>query len=262
MNPTIDLLLARKSIRVYTDQAIPPDAKENILQAAMRAPTAGNMMLYSIIDVEEQALKDRLAVTCDNQPFIAKAPYVLLFTADYQRWYDYYMASGVPQVCQERGLEMRLPQEGDLLLACCDAIIAAHSAVIAAEALGIGSCYIGDILERFEIHRDLFRLPRYVLPIALVCFGYPTPEQTARKQIARFDAKFIVHQNTYHHLETQELEELFRPRNEQLLVLGPRKDGIQNMGQFNYLNKFSAEFSVEMNRSVRKMIESWSHPSA
>ena len=88
--------------------------KQAILQAAMRAPTAGNMMLYSIIDVENQALKDRLAVTCDDQPFIAKAPFVLLFVADYQRWYDYYLVCGVERLCLERDIPLRTPQEGDL----------------------------------------------------------------------------------------------------------------------------------------------------
>ena len=56
----------------------------------MRAPTAGNLMLYSIIEIEDQALKDRLAVTCDDQPFIAKAPWVLVFVADFQKWMDLF----------------------------------------------------------------------------------------------------------------------------------------------------------------------------
>lgn len=257
MESTLNLLLSRKSVRVYQDRLIDQASRDTILQAAMRAPTAGNMMLYTIIEVEDQARKDRLALTCDNQPFIAKAPYLLLFLADYQRWYDYYLAGGVAEMCAQRGLEMRRPAEGDLLLACCDAFIAAQTAVVAAEALGIGSCYIGDILECWEIHRDLFQLPPYVLPVTLICFGYPTEEQAARQQPARFEQRFIVHRDRYQRLDTPALEEMFRPRNEQLLAHGSRQDGIQNAGQFNYIHKFSAEFSVEMSRSVRAMIQSW-----
>jgi nitroreductase len=63
----------------------------------MRAPTAGNLMLYSIIEVEDQALKERLALTCDNQPFIAKAPWVLIFVADYQKWIDLFEHCRVDQ---------------------------------------------------------------------------------------------------------------------------------------------------------------------
>lgn len=257
MNQTIELLSNRKSVRVYSDRPVTRNEKDIILQAAMRAPTAGNMMLYSIIEVEDQALKDRLAVTCDNQPFIAKAPYVLLFLADYQRWYDAYRAGGVKALCDQRGVEMRLPEEGDLLLACCDTLIAAQTAVVAAESLGIGSCYIGDIIEQYETHCEMFCLPEYVAPVTLVCFGYPTPEQAARKQPERFDQKFIVHRDQYHQLTPDEIQEWMQPRDDQMAAAGPRQDGIQSAAQFNYFRKFSADFSVEMSRSVRAMIRRW-----
>ena len=80
---------------------------------------------------------------------------------------------------------MRKPQEGDLFLACNDALIAAQTAVVAAESLGIGSCYIGDIMENYEAHRDLFGLPQYVFPICLLCFGYPTQGQMQRPMTPR-----------------------------------------------------------------------------
>ena len=258
MNATLDLLMNRKSVRRYEQRPIPDAQKDLILGAALRAPTAGNMMLYSIIEVEDQALKDRLAITCDNQPFIAEAPYLLLFLADYQRWFDYYLASGVEELCQQRDLELRRPQEGDLLLACCDTLIAAHTAVIAAESLGIGSCYIGDILERYEIHREMFALPKYVLPVTLICFGYPTPGQADRKLTPRFAREYIVHKNSYQHINETELGKMMQARSEKFAEHGDRHPEAQNFGQFNYLRKFSAEFTREMSRSVRKMIASWS----
>ncbi len=63
----------------------------------MRAPTAGNMQLYSILEVEDQALKDRLAVTCDDPALHRQVSWVLLFLADYQRWYDGFRAFGVEE---------------------------------------------------------------------------------------------------------------------------------------------------------------------
>ena len=260
MNPTLEVIMNRRSVRVYSDRKITDTDKHSILQAAMRAPTAGNMMLYSILEIDDQPLKDRLAETCDDQPFIARAPLLLLFLADYQRWYDYYRAAGVPELCRQRGQEMRQPSEGDLLLAACDTLIAAHSAVIAAESMGIGSCYIGDILEEFEIHQHLFDLPPYVLPLTLVCFGYPAHEDVPHRLSPRFDAQWIVHQNRYHRLDPAELEEMMGPRNAQVAAAS-RKDGLTNAGQVNYFQKFNAEFSFEMTRSVRKMIASWVEPN-
>ena len=66
---------------------IEPEVKRDFLAATLRAPTAGNLMLYSIIDITDQATKDALAESCDNQPFIATAPMLWLFVADYQRWW-------------------------------------------------------------------------------------------------------------------------------------------------------------------------------
>lgn len=81
---TIQELFDRKSVRVFTDQEILPEEKELILKAAAAAPTAGNQQLYTILDITDQELKDKLAETCDHQPFIAKAKMVLIFCADYQ----------------------------------------------------------------------------------------------------------------------------------------------------------------------------------
>ena len=147
MTHTLDIIHNRKSVRAYEDVPIRTEDKEEILHAAMRAPTAGNMMLYSIIEIQDQTMKDTLVATCDHQPFIATAPLVLLFAADYQRWYDYFVFSGVEEFCKRSGTSMRKPEEGDLLLACCDAMIAAQTAVLAAESLGIGAGFFGDIRE-------------------------------------------------------------------------------------------------------------------
>jgi nitroreductase len=223
----------------------------------MRAPTAGNLMLYSIIEVTDQKAKETLARTCDNQPFIARAPWVLFFLADYQKWFDTYNISGVAEVCAQNGKNMRMPQEGDLFLACCDALIAAQTAVIAAESLGIGSCYIGDIMENYETHRELFDLPRFVFPIALVCFGYPTRQQRERKQTLRFDRRFVVFENHYQRLRGDDFERMYHEREKQLLVNREEVRGARNLGQLMYNKKYNADFTKEMNRSVREILRRW-----
>jgi len=250
LNETLSLIDNRRSVRAYQDRPIAPEVVDAIIQAAMRAPTAGNMMLYSIVEIQEQAIKEKLAVSCDNQPFIAKAPLALLFLADYQRWVDFFIASDVPAYCEAHGQDMRLPGEGDLLLACCDALIAAQTAVIAAEALGLGSCYIGDIMENYEYHRALLDLPRYTFPVALVCFGYPST--TAKSRTPRFPQPYIHFKNAYRRLDEAALEDMFARR-----ALPNYYGDATNLGQHIYARKFGADFSVEMTRSVRAAIQSW-----
>lgn len=252
MNETIRTIRSRRSVRAYQDRPVDRDTVDAIVHAAMRAPTAGNMMLYSIIEIEDQAIKDELAVSCDNQPFIARAPLVLLFLADYQRWFDVFVTSDVRSHCEAEGKEFRFPGEGDLLLACCDALIAAQTAVIAAESLGIGSCYIGDIMENYEVHRELLNLPQYAFPVALLCFGYAKTVSSARKLTPRFPQETIHFRNRYERLDKATLDKMLQSRDSQRNAANAA-----NVGQLVYTRKFSSDFSIEMTRSVKKAIQTW-----
>jgi nitroreductase len=256
MNPTLELIMNRRSTREYDPTPLAQEEKDAILQAAMRAPTAGAMMLYSILEIEDQDLKNKLVDTCDHQPFIAAAPYLLLFLADYQRWMDLYEAAGSPGRARELGIVPRAPAEGDLVLALMDALIAAQTAALAAESLGIGSCYIGDIIENAEAHRELFALPRYTFPAALLCFGRPV-KPPERPQTPRFERRFIVHQNLYRRFTAEELNDLHLPFGMHSFEPRTFQNGAQNVVQANYIRKFTADFSLEMNRSVREMLKEW-----
>lgn len=258
MNETLKVINSRRSTRAFSDRKISLEEKGIILQAAFRAPTAGNMMLYSIIEVEDQAIKDQLVQTCDNQPFIAKAPLVLVFIADYQRWWDYYQICGSEERALELNRKTRKPGPGDLLLACCDALIAAQNAVIAAESLGIHSCYIGDIMENYELHREIFNLPGYTFPIAMLCFGYPRNPENHPDQTPRFRNEYIVFKNKYKRLDEANFQQMFAHLDEKFQKTDPPNTGAKNVGQQNYLRKFIADFSFEMNRSVEAMLKQWS----
>ncbi len=257
MNPTLEVIHKRRSVRKYDPVPLTREDKDAILAATMRAPTAGNMMLYSIIEVEDQTLKDKLAVSCDNQPFIASAPYVLLFAADYQRWMDLFEFSGAPQKNKEVGLKTRTPEEGDLVLACCDALIAAQTAVIAAESMGIGSCYIGDILENCETHRELFELPRFTFPVTLLCFGRPASVREEVRLTRRYDPKFVVFQNKYRRVGGSEFPEMLRAISAQTFPELSAEEGSKLFAEKMYTRKFISDFSIEMTRSVKKWIDLW-----
>jgi nitroreductase len=257
MNETLSVIVNRKSSRQFLAKAISEETKTDIIGATLRAPTAGNLMLYSIIEVNEQAAKDTLAVSCDHQPFISRAPWVLLFLADYQRWFDYFEVCGTGDFARRAGLPVRNPAEGDLMLACCDALIAAQTAVIAAESCGLGSCYIGDIMENYETHRDLFKLPRYTFPICLLCLGYPTKAQKARPPTSRFDREFIVFENSYQRLGKKELKKMFEKEQARTFKHSKELNGAANVGQLIYRRKFTAGFTMEMNRSVKAILKQW-----
>ena len=233
MNEIIRQLHARKSVRVFTDRDITPEEKNAILEASVQAPTAGNQQLYTILDITDQKLKEALVDTCDHQPMIAEAKMVLIYCADCKKWYDAYEATDCAP---------RKPGVGDLLLAVCDAVIAAQNAVTAAESLGIGSCYIGDVMENCEQQRELLGLPEYVMPVGMVIFGYPTEQQMRRVKPERVPMKHVVHENTYRAMDAEELEEMWTPR----AGLRPYDEYMRAFCN----RKYNSDFSKEMTRSV------------
>jgi len=238
MNEVIRQLYARKSTRAFLDKPIPLEAKEAILQAAVMAPTAGNQQLYTILDITDQEIKDQLVKSCDNQPFIASAPMVLIFCADCRKWYEAFRAAG----CQPRK-----PGVGDLLLAVSDTNIAAQNAVVAAESMGIGSCYIGDVMENAEVHQKMLGLPQYVFPAAMLVFGYPTQQQKERTKPQRVEMKHVVHENAYREMDAAELEEMFRYK------AGQRT--YQEWMQAFCDRKYNSDFSREISRSVGEYLK-------
>ena len=238
MNQVIQQLKDRKSVRVFLDKPIPTEEISAILEAAVNAPTAGNQQLYTVIHVTDPQLKAQLAESCDHQPFIAKAPLVLVFCADCRKWYKTFA---------ECGCEPRKPGVGDLLLAVSDTNIAAQNAVVAAHSLGIGSCYIGDIMENAELQRKLLSLPEYVFPAAMLVFGYPTAGQLERPKPPRSDMRHIVHENCYRDMDAEELKQMLSCKT------GERSFEDWILAFCN--RKYNSDFSREMTRSVQVFLK-------
>lgn len=241
MNEVIRQLNERKSVRVFTDQPIEESIVQGILEATTMAPTAGNQQLYTILRITDPDLLERLSDSCDHQPFIAKGKLVLVFCADCLKWYDAFTHVG----CYPRQ-----PGPGDLLLAVDDALIAAQNAVVAAESFGVGSCYIGDIMENIETQREILGLPEFVFPAALLVFGYPTEQQKKRKKPERVDMKYIVHENRYHRMDATQLEAMFMSK-------APDGQYGEWMAAFCQ-RKYNSDFAREMSRSVAEYLKQYS----
>ncbi len=237
MNNVIQQLIDRKSVRQFTDKPISNEDKDLIITAASNAPSAGNMQLYSIIDVTDEKVKEKLSVTCDNQPFIKEAKMVLVFLADYRKWYLGFKEVGEP----------RKIGPGDIHLALADANIAAQNAVTAAWSLGIGSCYIGDISEQYEEVTKLLKLPEYIVPASMVVFGYPTENQLERVKPERVKNKYLVFENEYRDFNAEEFKDMWSYKT------GPLEYE-EYMKRF--LNrKYNSEFCDEMNRSMKEYLK-------
>lgn len=128
-----------------------------------------------------------------------------------------------------------------MILATNDTVIAAHAACMAAESLGIGSCYIGYIIEQWEEHQKMFQLPQFVAPVSMLVFGYPTQQQKNRPQTSRFPQKMIVMENGYHDLTEEELQEFYP----------------DDKARAFYNRKYISDFALEMVRSAEEILKNW-----
>lgn len=244
----------RSSTRQFeADADITQGQRDAVLHAASRAPSAGAMMMYSIIDIREQATRDRLAVLCDNQPMIAKAPWALVFVVDYCKWIDLFEYAGCldDAFARESGCARRPhPGLGDFAIAAQDAVIAAQNAVIAAEAVGLGTCYIGDVIENAEAVRALLDLPPHTVPLSMLILGAPrkrrpaTPHPTVNlvmsERYRRADAETLDAQ-------VREMDAMFRPHANEA---GARVRDI-------YTRKHTSSFMAEMSRSMELWLKNW-----
>lgn len=234
-NPILSALNGRKSVRVFTGEPVTGEERAAILQAAFQAPTAGNQQMYTILDITDPALRHTLAELCDHQPFIEQAALCLVFLADCRRY---------PRAYRAAGCTPRPAGPGDLLLAVADSCIAAQNAVTAAESLGIGSCYIGDVLENAEQMRQALCLPPQVVPAAMLVFGRPTAQQQARPKPRRFAEEALVCENTYRDRTEAELRADFAAR-------AARQDyDFDRDLQAFCARKYDSDFSREMSRSA------------
>ena len=138
----LEVIEARSSTRKFAQDPVTDEQRSAVLHAATRAPSAGAMMMYSILDIRNQETLDQLAVLCDDQPFIATAPWALVFVVDYAKWIDLFEHAGCfePSFVEQTGKSpRRAPGMGEFAIAAQDAVIAAQTAVIAAEAVGLGA---------------------------------------------------------------------------------------------------------------------------
>ena len=137
------------------------------------------------------------------------------------------------------------------MLAVSDANIAAQNAVVAAQSLGLGSCYIGDITENFEYHQRLLNLPQYVVPAAMLCIGYPTAQQQAREKPHRFETSDLVHENGYDEEKAAAMPRMLAAQ------WGLEGDALDERLRRFRLRKWDSAFSEEMSRSCAAMAAVW-----
>ena len=187
-NPVIETMLNRKSIRKYTDATPSDEVIETIVRAGQQAPFAYQM--GSLLLSRDQK----------NNPF--KAPLLFIVCVDSHR---------MELVMQERGWEMANNDLSLMLLGIQDAALLAENMVIAAESLGLGSCFLGGIPYQSEDIIQDFKLPERVFPLVGLTMGYPAEDPPPRP---RYPLDFALFEDEYPDMDKATIHNAMRVMDE------------------------------------------------
>ena len=175
-------------MRAYRADPLPPQTLELLVAAAQSASTSSNLQTWSVVAVEDNRRKSRLAALAGDQSHIVQCPLFLVWLADLARLEDVARLTGRSAA----GLDYL----ECFIVAVVDAALAAQNAVVALESLGLGSVYIGAIRNKPEEIAAELGLPPHVFGLFGLCVGYPDPAApTAIKP--RLPQSAVLHRERY-----------------------------------------------------------------
>lgn len=247
MNPIFEQIKNHRSIRKYKSDPIPQDMMDRILSAALRTSSSGNMQVYSVIVTTDPSIKKELLPAHFDQPMVTEAPAFITFCADFHR--------------MRRWLELReAPENFDnfmsFMIATIDATLAAQTAAMAAEAEGLGICFLGTTLASCDQIARILKCPSHVVPVVGFSVGFPDEKPAPRD---RLPLNGIVHHETYQESSDDNIINIYKEREQQgwkrYLEVPELRQRIQqtdvkNLAQIYTKLKYTRESHIKYSQTV------------
>jgi nitroreductase len=187
-NDTIATILNHRSVRGFLPETLSEGTLELLVAAAQSASTSSNLQVWSVVAVREPERKARIATLAGNQQFIRDAPLMLVWLADLNR---------INQIAADRQTQAEATHYTEaFILGVVDAALAAQSAFIAAESIGLGAVYVGAVRNHPEEIAAELNLPPHVFAVFGMAVGYPDPaKDTGIKP--RLPREIVLHHEQY-----------------------------------------------------------------
>lgn len=187
MKTVKETLLDRRSIRRYEREQLTEEQLDLIYDAIVNTPTSYNGQQFTVIDVSDQEIKERL-YEITGQKQIKTCSHFFVFCADYNR---------IHRAAEAKGLKW--PAFNDtadgLVVGIVDAALALMSAVVAAESLGLGTCPIGYARTAApDAISQLLNLPEEVFVVCGLAVGVPREMPDLKPKMSR---GLLIHGNEY-----------------------------------------------------------------
>ena len=178
-------IISRSSVRKFSDKLIPKELLTILLTAAQSAPSKSNLQQYSILIMQDETIKIKVAGLIGNAKWALSAPVFLLFLADIRRNIN---------VTNDKGYDHKNNNVDTFMNAVIDSALSMQSLICAAEASGLGVCPISMIRNIIDEIQNICQLPKGVFPIAGLALGWP--DEKAPISI-RMPQDIIIHNDYY-----------------------------------------------------------------
>ena len=195
-----ETILSHRSVRVFSEMSVDNEILHKILVAGTRASTTGNMQVYSMIVTAQPELKAQLWEAHFKQNMVKKAPVIITFCADFNRFNLW---------CINRKASPGYDNFLSFFTAAIDALLASQNVALAAEAFSLGICYLGTTTYMAEKIIDILKLPKYVVPVTTLAIGYPdeSPQLTDRLPL-----EGVVHYETYGDYTLEKIDTIYNQK--------------------------------------------------
>ncbi len=241
-----------RSIREYHPDKIEPELLNEILSAGIRASSSGNMQSYSIIITQDHALKQALYEPHMQQNMVVDAPVLITFCADFRRMRKWLRLSHAP---------MNFDNFMSFMIGAIDATLVSQNVALAAEAKGLGVCYMGSTLANCDKIGELLKLPEGVVPVVGFSLGYAAETPALRD---RLPIESLVHYETYHDHSDEEIQQIYAERETagwaryvsypNLKAMIEQSD-VENLAQIYTKLKYTQESHIEFSQTVLRYLE-------
>jgi len=241
---TIETLLNHKTIRNYKSDPIDDKVLETILEAGFRSSTTGNMQLYSVIVTRDESKRAELCKVHFGQKMVEQAPVLLTFCADFNRFNKW---------CLQRDAEPGYDNFLSFFTAAIDALLVAQNAAVAAEAFGLGICYLGTTTYQADKLIEFFELPAGVVPITTLVVGYPAenPERADRLPV-----KSLVHNEKYKDYTPGDIDQMYAEKESLPLTAKLLEENqLDTLAQIFTQKRYTKKDNVHFSKAFLKAIE-------
>jgi nitroreductase len=236
----LSLFFKRRSIRKFKQKSVREDIVKKIVETGQRAPSACNLQTYSIVWAKEAKLKEEIMDACEVTGSVRTAPVVFVICADVRRL-------GKTLDCLEADHCLK-GNDGYVirLMSIMDAAFVAQNMTMAAECLGLGSVYIGTATANDKVCRIL-RLPAGVLPLTLLCVGYPDEEPPTRP---RLPTSAVLHTNHYGDPSEKEIKAFLKHMDDELEKEGYYRNYTKRGPRFHYSDHVQRKTATRVMKKV------------